>query len=68
MTVLLIAAYKNVKVVVVVVVVRWQKNNEKVGKEAREVKRKSKQIVAEGLKRNEKDRRGWKRRRGEGDR
>ena len=34
-----------------VVVVRWQKNNEKVGKEAREVKRKSKQIVAEGLKR-----------------
>ena len=51
-----------------IVVVRWQKNNEKVGKEAREVKRKSKQIVAEGLKRNEKDRRGWKRRRGEGDR
>merc|ERR1712148_22447 len=53
---------------IVVVVVRWQKNNEKVGKEAREVKRKSKQIVAEGLKRNGKDRRGWKRRRGEGDR
>ena len=47
---------------------RWQKDNVKVGKEAREVKKKSKQIVAEGLKRNEKDRRGWKRRRGEGDR
>ena len=56
------------RLVFIVVVVRWQKNNEKVGKEAREVKRKSKQIVAEGLKRNEKDRRGWKRRRGEGDR
>ena len=47
---------------------RTKRSPGKVGKEAREVKRKSKQIVAEGLKRNEKDRRGWKRRRGEGDR